>query len=321
MAMTRVIGLLAAGIWIGVWAAGPAAADGLARFEKAIKPQIPPGTFSYKSGKGLGDNGFVLEGVVVTSPPDPKGAKSEPIQIKTITVEDLDFASIEKETPPLFAKIRIDGISVGSNPAAGVDLKQFAGLDKLSADFQLDYKLEPDRKVFTLNRMELNLLSLGRVELTMVLDGVNLDSVAKPDSAMDDAALRTASFVYDDHSLLSIVVPIAAAMQGTDPAAMIGMARTVLDTARAGQGPAATAAIDSLVAYLDDYQKPKGPLRLTFNPTSKASAADLSNAKTADDMVKALGLEVSYAGTRAAPPADVEKKPEEADKPLEVEKK
>src|SRR5438552_2443020 len=116
----------------------PAAADGLSRFEDAIK-QAPPGSFSYKSGKALGDSGFVLDGVVVTPPPDATaGAKAEPVQINRIAVEDFDFASIDKNAPPNFVKLRVEGIAIGPKPAEGLDLKEMTGLDKISADFQLD---------------------------------------------------------------------------------------------------------------------------------------------------------------------------------------
>src|SRR5258708_4152370 len=251
MTRTRMIGFAAVGLWLGL-AAAPVAADGLTRFEKSIKPQIPPDTMTYKSGKGLGNNGFVLEGVVIKIPPSDDNPKPEPIAIKTITVEDLDFDAVEKQEPPMFAKVRIEGIASGTK-AAGFDLKQLAGLDKLSADFLIDYKLEPERKRFPLNRLELNLNGLGRLETSMVLDGVGAEAVGDPSSAMNDASLRAASLVYDDRSLLGKVIPIVAVFQGSDAKALTEMATTVLDGAREGQGEAAQKAIDSLVAFVEDY--------------------------------------------------------------------
>jgi len=66
-----------------------------------------------------------------------------------------------------------------------------------------------------------------------------------------------------------------------------------------GQSEDSKKVIDSLVAYVQDYEKPKGPLRITVNPPDKASAASLQNAKSADEIVKALGLTVSYSGKRS----------------------
>ena len=304
MTAARIGGLIALGVWLGLAAAHPvAAADGLARFEKSIKPQIPPDTMTYGSAKALGNNGFVLQDVVITPPPDPaKTDKPEPIKIKTITVESLDFDAIEKQTPPLFAKIRIEGIASGAN-AGSFNLKQLAGIDSLSADIKLDYRLDADKKTFTLSKLELNLKNLGRIELSVVLDGVGPDAVAQPGTGLDNAALHSGSLVYDDQSLLSKALPIAAAIQGNDPAALIQMAITVLDSGRVGQGPAAQKDIDALVAFLEDYKKPKGALKITMKPPKDVSNTDLGNSKNADDLVKMLGLEVSYPGKRTSTPA------------------
>jgi hypothetical protein len=304
MLKTRIAGLAAAGICFGFVTAGPALADGLSRFEKSLKPQIPDGVMTYKTSKALGDEGFALQDVVITPPPEKgKDEKPQPISVKTITVERLDFDAIDKQQPPLYAKIKFDGVTSGSS-AGGFDLKQMAGIDSLSADFGLSYELDPDEKTFSLKRLELNLNGLGKLETAFELEGVKADDAANPAGAMDDASLKSASLTYDDHSLLGKALPIAAAMQGMDPKAAVQMAITVLDGARAGQGKDAKAVIDSLVAYIEDYQKPKGPLKVTLDPPDKVSNADLSAAKTADEIVKLLGVEVTYAGTRSSTPSE-----------------
>lgn len=302
MAKVRMGGFAAVIIGFGLLA-GPVHADGLASFEKTIKPQIPAGALTYKSGKALGDEGFMLEDVVITPPPSEadKDKKPQPIKVKTVTVERLDFEAIEKQKPPLYAKIKFDGITAGSN-AGGYDLKEMAGIDNLAADFGISYELDPDDKTFTLKRMELNLNGLGKLQTSMEIDGVKADAASKPEEAMNDASLKTAELTYDDHSLLSKVLPIVATMQGSDPKALIEMAIAVLDGARAGQGAEAQKAIDSLVAYVEDYKNPKGPIKIALNPPDKVSNADLSNAKTADEIVKLLGVEVTYAGKRASTP-------------------
>ena len=301
--MTRVWGRMAVASLFFCWLALPAAADGLSRFEEAMK-QAPAGTLTYKSAKTLGDNGFVLEGVVVTPPPDKTpAAKTEPVEIKRITVEDFDFAALDKKAPPNFARLRVEGIVIGAKPAAGVDLAQLAGVDRITADFQLDYRLDPERKTMTLNRLELDLNGLARIELSMVLDGVSAEAVDKPEAAMNDASLRTATLLFEDRSLLSKVLPAAAKMQGIEPAALIVMGKALLAGLRAGQGAATLAALDAIGSYLDDYQQPKGPLRVTLNPPEKISAAALSSMTTPDEAIKALGLVVSYAGTKPQAPA------------------
>src|SRR5258708_17571577 len=236
MSMSRVLGRIAVASLLFCGLALPPAADGLSRFEEAMKP-APAGTLTYKSAKALGDNGSVLEGVVVTPPPDKTpGAKAEPVEIKRIAVEDFDFASVDKKAPPNFARVRVEGIVIGAKPAEGIDLAELAGIDKITADFRLDYRLDPERKTLTLNRLELDLNGLARIELSMVLDGVSAESVDKPEAAMNDASLRTATFLFDDRSLLKTVLPAAAKMQGIDPIALIGMSQAGLPARPAGQG-------------------------------------------------------------------------------------
>src|ERR1700704_2116250 len=103
MSMRRMLGRMAVASLIFCVLALPAAANGLSRFGEAMK-QAPAGTLTNKSARALGDNGFVLEGVVVPPPPDKTpGAKAEPVEIKRIAVEDFDFAALDKNATPNFA--------------------------------------------------------------------------------------------------------------------------------------------------------------------------------------------------------------------------
>jgi hypothetical protein len=293
---SRCFGHVAAAGVILLATALPGAADGVSQFEQKIKPQLPPNSFTYANAKALGDKGFVLEDVVVTPPADATGgAKAEPIAIKRVTVEDFDFAGLDKQAP-LFLKIRVEGITVTGRPAAGVDLKEVAGIDHAVADFALDYRVDPDSKTLTLNKLELNVGSLARFELSLVLDGVSPDLAGKPDAATNDATLRTATLTFEDRSLLSKVVPAAAKLQGSNVDAIVKQAKAMLDGMRASQSEATLAVFDALRSYLDDYKHPKGLLKITVNPPNKPSAATLSDIKSPDDAVKALGLVVTYGG-------------------------
>ena len=67
----------------------------------------------------------------------------------------------------------------------------------------------------SVNRVELDLEGLGRLELSLVVDGVDADS-HKKDGAMDDAVLRTAKLTFEDRSILGKLVP------AVDPPAWTG---------------------------------------------------------------------------------------------------
>lgn len=282
-----------AGAWLLV-VAGPAFADGLAKFEKLLKPEIPPDALKYESAKAVGDNGFSLQGVVITPPPSGK-EKPEPIKIKSITVEDADFDSIEKKAPPTYLKMRVEGIDIPTK-GNGVDLKEMADIEKLAANFQLDYRLDPGKKTFTLNRLELDVNELARLELTMILDGVTIEEMMQPDKAMEQTTLRTASLVYDDRSLMSKVIPAIAKMQGSEPDKFVETGTKTLEEMAKGVGATTKKVIETLSSYLEDYEQPKGALRITINPPDKASLAKVSAAQSPDEMIKELGLEVTYGG-------------------------
>ena len=144
MTNNRCFERLAAAAVILLATALPGAADGVSQFEQKIRPQLPANSFTYANAKALGNNGFVLEGVVVTPPADAtSGVKAEPVAIKRVTVDHFDFAGLDKGVP-LFLKIRVEGITVASKPVAGVDLNELAGVDRVVADFGLDYRVDPD---------------------------------------------------------------------------------------------------------------------------------------------------------------------------------
>src|SRR5260370_26315191 len=167
--------------------ARPAGADGLSRFEQALK-QAPAGALTYKNAEALGQNGLVIEDGVLTALLDATaGAKAEPVAIKRIAVEDFDFASVDKDLPPNFIKLRAEGIAIGAKPVEGVDLAELVGIDKITLDFQLDYRLDPERKTMTLNRLELDLAGLAHMELSIVLRGVSADQIGHPPTAMKHA--------------------------------------------------------------------------------------------------------------------------------------
>ncbi|MGD9614324.1 MAG: hypothetical protein AB7H90_04295 [Alphaproteobacteria bacterium] len=272
----------------------PAAADGLSRFKEVLR-QAPHGVLSYERGKPLGDNGFVLEDVTVKPPPEAtEGVKTDPIHIDRVAVETFDFASYHRNETPNFAKLRAEGISIDTKSFDAFDLRELTGRDTVRADFQLDYRFDPEHRTMTLNRLELDLRELARIELSLALDGIDPDNR----DAADAALLRSASLVFEDRSLLGTALPAAARARGLDPEEIVKLAGAILDNLRPGQGAATTAVLDALALYVGDYARPKGPLRLTLNPPGKVPLAAIAEIKDPEDAIRVLGLVVSYASTR-----------------------
>ena len=87
-------------VGLALSASAPAAAqNGLERFEKDIKPQLELKKFTYASGRALGDKGFVLNDVVAVVPAsEATGDKESTVKIDKLTVEELDFERLKKDT-------------------------------------------------------------------------------------------------------------------------------------------------------------------------------------------------------------------------------
>ncbi len=89
----------------------------------------------------------------------------------------------------------------------------------------------------TVNRIEIDLNGLARLELSMVLDNITVDMNTPADKAMNDVALRTASLVYDDHSLLAEIAAGSGEIDVDDRSGRDDHPRQgVLDALRTGQG-------------------------------------------------------------------------------------
>jgi hypothetical protein len=69
MKKARILAGIAAALLLAGAMPSVSAADGLQKFAEALR-DAPPGVVSYQSGKALGDNGFVLEDVLVKPPAD-----------------------------------------------------------------------------------------------------------------------------------------------------------------------------------------------------------------------------------------------------------
>lgn len=275
----------------------PALADGLTRFEQELRPKIGSElSLSYGSGSALGQSGFVLNDVKAVFKEEKPDAKPTPVSIKRVVVEDLDFDHASGADGPTFAKMRFEGVALPDEE----DLLKTLGVTNATADIAIDYRFDAARKVMTLNRLELGLPGLARIELGMILDGVSPSTATTdPDKAMDEITLRTATLVYEDASLLSKLIPAIAADEGKTPEAYVAESIAILGSLAEGQGPRTLAVLDALASFSNDFKQPKGPLRITISPPAGVSSKDGDKLTVANAIVDVFGISATYAGTRA----------------------
>jgi hypothetical protein len=287
----------------------PAAwADGFTRFQELIAAKGKADMFRFGSGSSLGPNGFVLENVVVTPPPDmvepgKMPVKPVPTRIARVTVEEIDFDSIARDKPPLFMRARFEGIALDGKAGPDGAMRKYIGADQALADLTIAYRLDAATQVFELARFEIDLRGLLRLELALAVDGVAPDVTDAPQRAAGTASLRSASLTIHDASLMARLVRALAADEATPPDQQAEiLAQTVLMMV-GGEGPVTQSAAHTIAAFLRDWQRPRGPLRITLNPGKPMTFAEFGAIAKAEEAMKALGLVVTYAGTTVTPPA------------------
>lgn len=275
------------------------AQDAFARFESQLKPKLPPGSLTYGSGAALGNSGFILRDVIVQAPPSSVNDKAAaPVRIKTITIEDIDFEKLAKDETPNFAKLRLEGVEFILDGLTDRDLRTVFGVNQVVFDAALDYRFEVSRSILTLSALDIDLHGLARLEISMILDGVTESNALNTKAARDSVSLRTASLVYSDASLLSKLLALMVAETKLTIPAMIEVSIVGLDAIAPKPTPATKSVIDALAGFITDYAKPKGPLRITLAPPAATTSTQIMQIKDVNEIVKAVGLSISYVGAR-----------------------
>ncbi|MCC8430767.1 hypothetical protein LJ725_17485 [Reyranella aquatilis] len=286
--------LLSALLWIGL-AAGASAQNGLERFEKDIKPQFELKKFSYGSAQPVGAAGFVLNDVVAVVPANAAtGDKESTVRIDKVTVEALDFDRLKKDAKddlvPRFAKLRMEGITGDDELFSALEPY---GVPRVPFDVALDYRLDPDTKVLTLDMLEVALRGQARLALSMVLDGVSDMANAK-----DDARLRSASLTIDDKELFAKLIPAAAQEEGITAEELVTTALDALGGFAQVQSGETLKALDAVASFVADWKAPKGPIVLGLKPAKTAGLDDLDKIMMPNGLSTFFGFTATYPGTK-----------------------
>jgi hypothetical protein len=279
---------------------GTFAQDGLKRFESELKPQMEFKSFTYGSAAAQGQTGFVLNNVTAVMPATPAtGGKESTVKIDKVTVETLDFDRLKKDAPadlaPRFANLNFQGMT-GDDEAFAL-LAPY-GITKAPVDLALDYLIDPDKKVLTISKLEINLRGQSRIALALIMDGID-DKTSQVATAKDDGRLRTATLEISDTGLLAKVLPAVAKEQKTSAEAMVAMSLLPIGAFATGQGSPTLKALDAVVSFITDWKQPKGPIKISITPAKTAGMADLDKIMEPNGLSTVLGLTVDYAGTRA----------------------
>lgn len=284
--------LLLIGFATGTWAQ-----NGLERFETEIRPQFELKTLSYASAQPLGASGFVLNDVVAVVPANAAtGDKESTIKIEKVTVEDLDFDRLRKDSrddrAPRFARLRMEGMTGDDEMFTALEPY---GVPRVPFDIALDYRIDPAAKVLSLNMLEVTLRGQARFALSMIVDGVSDDT--DMDTAKDEGRLRSASLTIDDRQLLDKLVPALASEEGMKPDELITTALDALAGFAQAQTGETLKALDAIASFVSDWKAPKGPLVLGLKPTKTAGLEDLDKIMVPDALSTLFGFTATYPRT------------------------
>lgn len=292
---TALLGVLLA---VGL-AATASAQNGLERFEKELKPQFELEKFSYKSGRPLGSSGFVLEGVEAVVPANAAtGDKASTIKIDKVTVEELDFDRLKKDSKddlaPRFARLKLEGMTGDDEMFTALEPY---GVPRVPVDITFDYLLDPAAKVLTVNTLEVSLRGQAKLALTLVMDGIG--DKTDMDTAKDEGRIRIASLTFDDKELLAKLVPALAKEEGLKPQELLNTALDALAGFAQLQSGETLRALDAVSSFLADWQAPKGPLALGLKPAKTAGLDDLDKIMVPNALSTIFGFTATYPATRA----------------------
>jgi hypothetical protein len=272
------------------------AQNGLERFEKELKPQFELKTFAYANAAPLGSSGFVLNDVVAVIPANAAtGDKESTVKIQKVTVEDLDFDRLKKDSKsdeaPRFARLKLEAMTGDDDMFTAL---QPYGVPNVPFDLALDYRLDPAAKTLDVKTLEIAMRGLAKFALSLTMD--NISDVA---GAKDDGRLRSAQLTVDDTGLLAKLLPAWAKEEGVKPEELVQTALTGIAAFAAQQGADTLKSLDAVASFLGDWQAPKGPLVLGVKPAKGASLADLDKVAMPDALTTEFGFTATYPGARA----------------------
>ena len=130
------------------------------------------------------------------------------------------------------------------------------GISKAPVDLALDYLIDPDKKVLTISKLEVNLRGQSRMTLALIIDEEFDDKMSQVETAKDDGRLRTATLEIVDTGLLAKVLPAIAKEQGTTAEALVAVTVGPIAAFATGQGSPTLKALDGVVSFITDWKQP-----------------------------------------------------------------
>jgi hypothetical protein len=267
------------------------AADSVALFTALAKPALLPNRIEWGAARATGPSSLVLSDVVVTLAHNAVWPEGVPIHIARVTIEDIDFDGLRRGDAPLRLRLSLDGISASGRPA----ILPALGPGPYRGSAALDYRVRTGEGL-RVDRFLLDLAGLGRLELALDLGGTAVLSGRLNAGSLDTLTMRSGRLVYDDRSLLAKAVAAEAGRRNIKEKTVVAEWSAMLTLFALREGGDVLSSLNALLAFLQDYRSPQGPLKISFAaPPDAPGGLPIANVLSAGVM-RTLGAKVSYAG-------------------------
>jgi len=261
-----------------------------------------PGLLAWRSVSPLGDNGFSIEGLRMFEFPN---AADPAVEIERVVVSSLDFDSLARDEPPLFANIRIEGLRADPDDFSEEELIAYLNLSEFTLNLGLAYAIEPATGSLMVENLTVESPQLGSLQLTLGMSGLDLEEVfgltGLEQAFQSPLALNRLSLGYRDRGLMNAAIRLAADDAGQSPAAMmellIGGMRAMAIEASGEPSPMLNATLQAAEGFMRDLLRAEGTgtLSIHINPQRPIDALGvLGLVALPDQAVEILGLEVRY---------------------------
>ena len=275
--------------------------DAVQQFKALVVPLLAPATLTYGKATSTGADSLVLEDVVLTPPPGSPADK--PVSVSRVSIDAIDFAGIARGDIPARLHLRLDGISSDGSTLVPPAITDVLGPGPYRANLELDYSIA-DGKELRVETIALELPGLGQLHASLDVEGLDLAGGTISNADFGNAALRTGTLSYEDHSLLAKAIAAYAKLEQESDQQVIAEWSDGLKALASGQGNDEGPLLQAMLALLADYQAPKTPISITFMPPRDAAGAHPIGDALTDGIVKTLGISVSYGGNTYALPPD-----------------
>ena len=212
------------------------------------------------------DRGFVIHDVQLGPPPDTDGVE---ISIDTWSIAAIDTEALEVWGIPAFLMMSAEGAVIHPLAPMGPEAEAVFGGDTIRGDLSIDYALDPETGVLTLDHLTVSLHGVATTTVTLSLGNVTVEHLH--DGSTLNVAINRLGIVFQDHGMMGRLVAALAGefggdLEATAQSMVADLNRDFMSSPLRGVRQAHDI-INAIAAMIADYQAP-GRLSIVAEPVA-----------------------------------------------------